>query len=57
MKVRVIKPFVDVLDKTITHKVDEVLDLDKNRVENAVKLGYVETIAEEKAVATKRTKK
>lgn len=58
MKVRVIRPFRDILDLTITHKNGDTLDLDdKVRVENAVKLGYVEVIEDAKPEKKQRTKK
>lgn len=56
MKCRVIKPFVDVLDKNIIHNVGEVLDLDESRVENATKYGYVVVEEETKKKTTKRSK-
>lgn len=55
MKCRVIKPFVDALDKNVIHSVGEELDLDKNRVEFATAYGYV-AIEEEPKEKTKRSK-
>lgn len=54
MKVRVLKPFVDILDASLTHKVGEILDLTSSRVEVALTYGYVEKIEEPKKRTTKK---
>lgn len=51
--IRVIKPFVDILDKTVIHSVGEEVSLTKERETNAVNLGYAELVAEAKPVVKK----
>lgn len=51
--IRVIKPFVDILDKTVIYKAGEEITLTKERETNAVNLGYAEAIAEAKPVVKK----